>query len=96
MPAIYAQAYSTTQGTYHVLLTNKSSESQSVSIMQDGNQVTKAFATRSIGAADSTTSQYASEQNTSSSQNNVTLMPGTASGTVIVPAYGVMDVSWTP
>ena len=96
MPAIYAQAYSTTQGTYHVLLTNKSSESQSVSIMQDGNQVTKALATRSIGAANSTTSQYASEQNTSSSQNNVTLMPGTASGTVIVPAYGVMDVSWTP
>jgi hypothetical protein len=96
MPAIYAQAYSTTQGTYHVLLTNKSSESQSVSIVQDGTQVTQALTTRSIGAPNATTSQYASEQNTSSAQNTVTLTPGTASGTVTVPAYAVMDVSWTP
>ena len=96
MPAIYAQAYSTTQGTYHVLLTNKSSESQSVSIVQDGNQVTQTLATRSIGAPNAATSQYATQENTSSSQNTVALATGTASGTVTVPAYGVMEVSWTP
>jgi hypothetical protein len=96
MPAIYAQAYSTSQGTYHVLLTNKSSMSQSVSIVQDGSQVTQTLATRSIGASNSTTSQYASKQNTSSSQSAVTIVKGTGAGTVTVPAYGVMDVSWTP
>jgi len=101
MPAIYAQAYSSyssaaaTTATYHVLLTNKSYKSQAVSIVKDGALVTQTLTTRSIGASDSTTSQYATEQNTSNTSTPVKLTPGSATSTVTVPAYGVMDVSWT-
>jgi len=89
MPAIYAQAYKYSGTTHHVLLTNKAGASQQVEILQDGVQVISTFTTRSIGGTSPT------KTNTSSSPNNVTLTTGTyTGGTVTVPAYGVMDVSW--
>ena len=89
MPAIYAQAYGYSGSTHHVLLTNKAATSQKVEILQDGTQITSAFTTRSIGGTDPT------KTNTASAPTNVTITTAHYyAGTVTVPAYGVMDVSW--
>jgi hypothetical protein len=90
MPAIYAQAYQYSgTTTHHVLLTNKAAASQLVAILQNGVQLTQTLTIRSIGGTDPTTT------NTSSAPATVAISTSSATGTFSLPAYSVMDVSWT-
>jgi hypothetical protein len=89
MPAIYAQAYSDANSTNHILLTNKSAGSQSVTILQNGIPVTQTLTVRSIGGTN------AQAMNTSSAKNTITMTTSTITGTINLTGYSVVDVSWT-
>jgi len=88
MPAVYAQAYNNTGNTAHLLLTNKSATVQAVAIQLNGKPLKTLFSTVSIGAADP------AARNTPEAPETVRLHRDTVSDTVMVPPYGVMDVSW--
>lgn len=89
MPAIYAQAFEYQGTTKHVLLTNKASSAQTVTITENGSTLPETLTTSSIGGTDP------AAMNTATDPANVQIVTGTANTTVTVPAYGVMDVSWT-
>jgi hypothetical protein len=88
MPAIYAQAYSSPNNTYHVLLTNKSAGSQAVTILQNGSAVTQTLTIREISGTNA-------EAKDTSTQNTVTLTTTTTGGPIMLMGYSVVDVSWT-
>jgi len=88
MPALYAQAYKSAGNTTHLLLTNKSATAQALSIQLNGKPMKALFSTVSIGATDPMA------RNTADAPEAVRLHRDTVSGTVMVPPYGVMDVSW--
>jgi hypothetical protein len=87
MPAVYAQAYKNGNIT-HLLLTNKSATAQAVTIQTNGKPLKALFSTVSVGADDPMA------QNSAAAPDAIRLHRDTVSGTVMMPPFGVMDVSW--
>jgi hypothetical protein len=89
MPALYAQAYSYANSrTTHLLITNKSSAAQTATIAVDGKLIKGPFSTVSVGSSDPLA------HNTGDAPETVRIQRDTVTNTVIVPPYGIVDVSW--
>ncbi|HUI55156.1 MAG TPA: hypothetical protein VLY04_09300 [Bryobacteraceae bacterium] len=86
MPALYAQAYTSTTGQESVVITNKSGTAHVVTLRVNGIPVSGALQTQFIAGSDPTV------QNTASNQNAVAVQSTTSSNPVTVPAYSVVRV----
>jgi hypothetical protein len=86
--ALYAQAYAGSDKTTHVLVTNKASSPQTFTVTVNGKPVQAEFATASMGGSDP------EAKNSPGAPDAVKIVRGKSSNQVVVPAYGVMDVSW--
>ena len=87
-PALYAQAYAGADKATHLLLTNKASSPQTFIVSVNGKPLQTEFTTRSMGGSGP------EAKNSPGAPDVVKIVRGTASNQVVVPAYGVMDVSW--
>jgi hypothetical protein len=84
MPAVYAQAVEHSTNPQHLLLTNKSSVAQTVTIEVNGTPLSTSYTTRYITATAPDTI------------SGITIQTGgPATGPVTLPPYSVMNVSWS-
>jgi len=84
IPALYAQAYSSSAGQPSVVITNKGAEAQQVTIRVNGSPVSGALPIQFIAGSDPSAVNTASNQGTVSVQTSISANP------VTVPAYSVM------
>ena len=83
MPAVYAQAVKHSTNPQHLLLTNKSAVSQTVNIKVNGTLLsTTVFSTTYITASAPDTI------------TGISIQTGSSTGSVTLPPYSVMNVSW--
>jgi fibronectin type 3 domain-containing protein len=89
MPALYAASYKGDNGKTYVLVTNKSSQSQQVTVRVDGKTVkapiVKAYTTASDPAA----------KNNPQKTNAVSILSENTANPVTIPPYSVTRLEWT-
>ncbi len=90
IPALYAQAYTSTTGQQSLLITNKSAIAQQVTIRFNGTTIPGTLPTTSIYGADPTA------VNTPTAPFTVSPLKGTSGNPVTVPPYCVMRVDLSP
>ena len=84
MPAVYAQAVKHSTNPQHLLLTNKSSVAQTVTIEVNGTPLSTSYTTSYITATEPDT------------VSGITIQTGgPATGPVTLPPYSVMNVAWS-
>jgi uncharacterized protein (TIGR03437 family) len=86
MPALYAQAYTSTTGQHSVAITNKGAAAQQVTIRLNGTVVSGALPLQFIAGNDP------SAVNTAANPSVVAVASSTAANPVTVPAYSVVRV----
>ena len=86
--ALFAQAFAGSDKATHVLLTNKAGTPQTFTLSVNGQPVQAQLATASIGGSDP------EAKNSPGATGTVKIVHATAHAQVVMPAYGVMDVSW--
>jgi uncharacterized protein (TIGR03437 family) len=86
IPALYAQAYSSSAGAQSVAITNKGATAQQVTIRINGTPVSGTLPVQFIAGADPTA------VNTASTSDTVAVKASTSANPVTVPAYSVVRV----
>jgi hypothetical protein len=86
--AIYAQAYQGVNGKRYLVITNKSSVTQSAAIQANGTNVEGPFRVFCVSSDDPTVA------NTASSPQNVQIVSSTSTGLISLPGYSVTRVEW--
>jgi uncharacterized protein (TIGR03437 family) len=86
IPALYAQAYTSSTGEQSVVITNKGATADPVTIQVNGTPVSGTLPIQFIAGSDPT------EENTATSQNTVSVQASTSTNPVTVPAYSVVRV----
>ncbi len=86
IPALYAQAYTSATGQLSVVITNKGSSAQQVTIRANGAAVPGTLPVQYIAGTDPTA------VNTAAAPNTVSVQQTTAANPVSVPAYSVVRV----
>src|SRR5271166_1296656 len=89
IPALYAQAYTSSTGLESVVITNKGASAQQVTIRINGTAVAGTLPVEFIGGSDPTV------QNTASSQSAVSIQTASSANPVNVPAYSVVRIDLT-
>lgn len=88
VPAIYAQTYLASSGRHYLLITNKSSSAQSVTIELNGTPIAGTLHVTSV----SNTNPLAA--NSAQSQTNVQIQRTTSSNPIHVAGYSVTTAMW--
>ncbi len=88
IPALYAQAYKASSGTQYLLITNKSSEGQNITIEIDGAKLKASLAVTYVS------SKIPTAANTSTAPTNVQIQTATASNPIHVAPYSVTTAAW--
>lgn len=88
MPAIYAQAYQGDNGKRYVLITNKGSNDQPATIMQDGAALTNEFLETYVTGNDP------SATNSSPSLSPIVARSQMTNNPVTIPEYSVVRLEW--
>ena len=86
IPALYAQAYTSTSGSQSVVITNKSATAQQVTVRLNGSAVAGSLPIQFITGADPST------LNTSSTQLAISIQTMNATNPIPVPPYSVVRV----
>jgi uncharacterized protein (TIGR03437 family) len=86
IPALYAQAYTSSTGQQSVVITNKGAIAQQVTVLVNGSPVTGTLLVQFIAGPDP------SAVNTATAQNTVSVQTSTSANPVSVPAYSVVRV----
>jgi len=90
VPAVFAQGYQGTDGTYYLLITNKSGSSIPMAIEVDGNVLQSTVTLSYISNASDTA------QNTATAQDTVQIVTTTSANPITIGPYSVTRVEWTP
>ena len=88
IPALFAQGYMATNGSHHVLITNKSSSTCSATIQLNGVHVTVPMTVTFVS------NPTALVANTAQTPNNVQIQSSTLSNPISIGPYSVTVVSW--
>ncbi len=86
IPALYAQAYTASNGLQSVVITNKGATANQVTMQINGTPVSGTLPVTFIAGSDPTA------QNTASSQDSVAIQTSTSTNPLTIPAYSVVRV----
>jgi uncharacterized protein (TIGR03437 family) len=89
IPALYAMSYSNAQGGLSVVITNKSATPHQVMVRINGSAASGTIPLRFISAADPSTA------NTATSQNTISIQNASSSNPITVPPYSVLRADLT-
>ena len=90
IPALYAQAYTSSTGLQSVVITNKGAAAQSVTLNVNGSPASGALPVQSISGSDP------SATDTAAAPNAVAIATSTSTNPVTVPPYSVVRVDLNP
>ncbi len=89
IPALYAMSYTNAQGGLSVVITNKSATTHQVTVRVNGAAAAGTFPLQFIAAADPSTA------NTATSQNTTSIQTASSANPITVPAYSVLRADLT-
>jgi hypothetical protein len=89
IPSIYAQAYQAANGTHYLLITNKSSEGQNITIELNGARLSASLAVTYVSSKTPTAANTASAPTTVQIQTNAT-----TNNPIHVTPYSVTTLAW--